>query len=528
MSDSIHRAAGLFHRRMLWREGERVEPMVALLGPAGAGKSTALRSLASECGSTVVHATLDFAEHDLDSIPAAAMVTFDMMRGWANRRELTFHRFALGLLALNEELDANRARARDQINELIRAYVRNTGRGRSMTRMERVTEAAVDVAAIGVLGHIGAGPTGEIVQTARDRAKPAIGSLLQSTARWGMRDSLRFYGNLLRAETVIDGLIALSRATPAAAVGHLLRALLADMRDNDVHRPPLPSACTCLVPGSGTRRAAKHGHAWMLLVDNADTSRGRRFLADLADARCARAVPGDGLPPAYDPLLVVAAFGEWQPGLTRWWSEPWRAEPRPGTAQRRIPPFSRAERSLWANPNEAAVTRTGDASACWYPVWLEPLNRPAGARPAARGTTSAAEADADFVGRLSAGHPAAMADLNEALTLVHPAMVDGAPNARGVMDSEGNGATAPLWRRAVTDALPDVLDGAAWHAVPDVATAAAYLADRQSAQDGRLPASPPGLSQVVESLRRHLWISTFNARPSRLWPIARGAAVHPA
>lgn len=112
---------------MQWRSDGSLapEPVVALLGPRGSGKSTALHALSRKCGGTIVHARLDFAEHpDLDPISGVASVAFSLMRGWTNlRRRPVFHRLGLSLLALNEQLDSDRAVAQVQIKRLIRQYV---------------------------------------------------------------------------------------------------------------------------------------------------------------------------------------------------------------------------------------------------------------------------------------------------------------------------------------------------------------------------------------------------------------------
>ncbi len=537
VGDSASPAAGLFHRRMLWRERDRIEPVVALLGPSGAGKTTALRALVRECGGTVVHASLDFAAHDVEPIPAAAMVTFEMKRGWTNRRrDPTFHRFGLGLLALNEKLPDDRAKARDRIKELIRSYVRNTGAGETAAQMERAAGAIVDVVAAGALSHIGAGPTGDIVESVRDRAKPVIGSLLQSSARWGMRDALRWWSDLLVSTSDIDAMINLSRGNRASATGHLMRALLADIRDNAVNHPPMRSACTCLMPDH-PGRPLPHDHSWMLLVDNADTLRGRRFLAELAAARSWRAMPPDGGRAESDPLLVVAAYGEWRAEWARRWCEPWRTQPH--YPQQRIPLFSRATHDLWAR-NSASAVAAGEPTACWYPVWLDPMDADQTARRLdLRATDLKVPELGELVHRLSAGHPGVVttleAEAEAGVVRAEPVETDGTVpddevvlDARKLMRARGERTATPLWQRSAESLLPGRVGVRPWTQLPQIVTAGAYLADRQNVRDGQLPPDMAELSTVLESLRRRLWISTFAARPSRLWPVARGDAGQPA
>ncbi len=524
--DTARPAAELFHRRMLWREPERLEPVVALLGPSGAGKSAALEALAGECGGTVLHARLDFAVHDVEPIPAAALVTFELMRRWTNTRHgPTFHRFGLGLLALNEQLPADRAQARDRIAELIRLYVRGTGPGRFAGRMGRAADAVVRLAdgvAAGTLSHIGAAPAAEIIEAVRERARPAIGALLRGTARLWVLRALRWWNDRVAGdEHYVDSLIRLSRAPSDLATSHLLRALLADIRENAVKRPPLVSDCDCLVPGPRGRRE-RHGHCWMLLVDNADTVRGHRFLTELAAARCLRAAPDDSRPAQSDPLLVVGAYGTWQAEWGRWWCEPWRARPRPDSAQRRVPLFSRATHELWAGRNAPAVAGSAEPSACWYPVWLDPMDAEHTTRRLAlRGADRGEPGLGALAHRLSGGHRGAVAALETA--------ADDAPRgATGLLNTVVDGCGAPLWQWAVERCVPGSVGTRPWARLPEIAVAGGYLADRQGEGDGRLPAELAALAATLDSLRRHLWISTFAARPSRLWTIARGDADHPA
>lgn len=130
--------ARAFLQHMVWRPGDQAEPIVALLGPRASGKTSALEALNTACGGTIVHAKRDFSVRDLDPVQAIGATVFDLQRSWVNvRHKPTFHRFGLTALALNEKLDNDRARAREQISRLIRQYVRNTPKGRAAVRVQR-------------------------------------------------------------------------------------------------------------------------------------------------------------------------------------------------------------------------------------------------------------------------------------------------------------------------------------------------------------------------------------------------------
>ncbi|MFE9557243.1 hypothetical protein ACFYOD_27630 [Streptomyces sp. NPDC006703] len=523
--------ADAFLRHMLWRYPGQRQPIVALLGPRQSGKSDLLRAVSRACGGTVVHAALDFDENPLDPVSAAALVAFQMMRGWDNLRHgPVFHRFGLGLLALNENLDADRVRAADQIKDLIQQYTRNTRGGRFATRLEQAAATTIDVAQ-GALSPLVSGPGREVVSAVREQAKPVIGFLLQSAARWGVRDALRWHISVPEAESArsIDALIRLSSASRSASVGPLMAAFLADVKDQAERHPPLRSACSCVLPAQAGRRD-RHDHAWMLLVDGAQTPSGRRFLTELAGARARNQqadVEGSG---AADPLLVLAACGQWQSEWTSWWCEPWRPTPRAATPQRRVPLLSRATRGLWAQENEAAVrVERGPAAAWWYPVWLDPMTEeqvgyamdsfdPSPARPLA----------SSVVHRLTGGHRGAFLAVLDEQFGARPAQHGSGPAVSLLSPADEQGA--PLWSAALETSLPDGLPvpGPTWSTTPAVVLTAAYLADVRTAHDPRLPAGMPELPRSLELLRRHLWVSTFTHRPSRIRDIGWGDADGPA
>ncbi|MET9887961.1 hypothetical protein ABZZ20_33495 [Streptomyces sp. NPDC006430] len=516
---------------MIWRYPDQRQPVVALLGPRQSGKTTMLRSLSQGCGSTVVHAHLDFHETPLDPVSAAALAAFQMMRGWDTlRRSPVFHRFALGLLALNENLESDRSRATDQIRGLIHQYTRNTRRGRFATRLEEAVDVTMDVVATGALSPLVQGQAREVVTAVRDRARPVIGSLLQSTARWGLRDALRWHVSIPEAEAAgsLDALIRLSSASRSAAVGPLLAAFLADAKDQAERHPALRSSCSCELPPDRAGRA-RHDHAWVLFVDGAQTPAGRRFLTALIAARLRNEQHEPGTGAAADPLVVLAACDQWQPDWTTRWCEPWRTTPLPDTPQRRVPLLSRATRALWTRQDEGGPGPDPISAAhYWYPVWLDPMSEERASYVTDDGTSLAAPVPASVVHALTGGHWGATTVLQDqresappdADTLVRERPLPAALDASG----------RPLWSRALETSLPEGLAAPEpqWTgAPPPVLLAAAYLADVRTADDPRVPPEIADLPRSLELLRRNLWVSTFFHRPSRIREVGWGEADRP-
>ncbi|HEY3606203.1 MAG TPA: hypothetical protein VGL06_01825 [Pseudonocardiaceae bacterium] len=507
-------AAHMFVRQMLWRPaGARrtPEPVIALLGPLGAGKTHTLRAISHECDSTIVHALLDFANpRGIDPFAAVGFVAFEMMRTWRNLpKDPTFHRVGLSLLALNEVLPENRNAARAKIAQLIAEYVKDTREGRRAVRVADVANASVRFA-LGVTG-IGATPQGQAVQAVYEQAKPAIADLLQGSARrLALGRSERWLAELLEDATLVDSLITLSRRRHEP-LHHLMSALLADLADNAARRTIPVAKCRCLVP----RDVHEHEHAWVLLVDNADNDSGQQFLAALVQARQQRVNVGPDREPDHDPLLVVTAVDQWTAAWGHWWQRPWQAEPDSPPRQR-IPLLSTASFDQWTHAHGVAN------AVAWYPVWLDP---PDSGETAQVPTGWADDAFGAVVRRLSGDLPAAAKEIGEQF-MTHPSAADFASGVRSLLfDDVPENA---LWQRALRANLPDdLLVRALWRVVPDAVAVACRLVE-PGATDDLDPATFPEAARTLRLLRTNLWISTFAARPSRLWSVGNGDAAHPA
>jgi hypothetical protein len=487
--------------------------MVALLGPSGSGKSTALQALSRECGGTVVHARLDFAEHpDLDPIAAAAFVAFSLMRGWTNlRRRPVFHRLGLSLLALNEQLDSSRDVAQAQIKGLIQQYLQRQPLVRFGERVPDVLFTAAEVA--NAVGGI-AVPNTDIV---RDRAKPVIGALLRSAARVGLRGAMSYHRRVPETEdaSTVDWLIALSTGPRTNAVDYVMRALLADIEAFVRDHPPASAPCDCLVPEDARDRS--HDHVWLLLLDNVRSTAGEQFVQALIKARQRRFDVPPGTTPECDPLLVVTAVDRWRPAWGQWWREPWQTK---SLGRRPIRVFSEADRGQWArHARDAPRTNT---AAGWYPVWLDPVSGDGVAGPRAGLPWNRAD-----VAALASGHPAAMNELESALDEV-ALRADGDPLPATILDVRDDEGS-PLWERAARAALPGLLPAdRTWQEIPAAVVVAARLSEPARRGDDLPVERFPDATRTQRELRTHLWISTFAARPSPLWRVSRGDEEHPA
>lgn len=480
---------------------------MGLLGPRGAGKTTALHKLAEQCGATVVHAEVDLDA--LAPVPAIVYVVFELMNEWrALTRDPSFHRVGLCLLALNETLPENRDAARERVRALLKDYVRGTRAGRVAEKLtagaSAVVELAADLTTISTQG---------VTDAIRKRAKPVISAVLQGAAWWNVQGARHWLRTLPSdaADSEIDRLIALSRHRDNV-LDHLMGAFLADIDDNVAHISEVRTRCHCVVPSD--RADERHAHAWVLLVDNAGSDNGRQFLGALIRARQQRAKALPDRRSARDRLLVVAALDTWVNGWTRWWLEPWHVDEDPG--RERIPLFSEVRPAQWA----AHIERTGEPAAeaeGWYPVWLDPLDPEEIATLA--GTAPEGWDQHTYttvIGRLSGGRASAVVAITKRIAAQlaeqppddHPEIT----TDRRARELLFQGAV-PFWREVLMTYLPNNLNGPQqWQTIPDLVSVLALL---NTDRAGNAPA------QYLTLLRRHLWLSTFEARPSRLRPVTR-------
>lgn len=519
-------AAHMFVRRMLWRPsgGPMVpEPVVGLLGPHGAGKTTALRAISRECGGTIVHALLDFAEPvAADPIAAVAYVVFEFMRSWPNLpKDPTFHRVGLSLLALNEELPTERAAARAHLEAALKDYLAATKAARQRAR---VTDVVVTSAGLAMdLAGIGATPQGQLVRAGYALAKPVIGRMLTLPGRLAVRDSVRWLRAQCEDTSLIDSLIELSHRRHDT-LDHLMGALLADLTENAARWTVPVAKCGCEPP---TTVGDDHRDAWLLLVDHPGGESGAAFLSALVDARHRRSGTSDARP-VHDPLLVVVAVDQWTAAWSHWWREPWLTE-RDAPARRRIPLLSRADMDRWAaHVSAAAADSAPNPDRAWYPVWLDPLAADEiGALTPVPGTWDRTVFHA-FVRRLSGELPAAVREIGQ-WYMAHPSADGVVADARSVFADDADDGHA-LWARALHATLPtSLLSRPLWRVVPVMLAVACHHLRLPDQPDDELDVTAfPDARRTLRTLRTNLWVSTFAARPSRLWPVIGADAEHPA
>ncbi|HKN95859.1 MAG TPA: hypothetical protein VJX10_01985 [Pseudonocardiaceae bacterium] len=519
--------AHMFVRRMLWRPpgGPVVpEPVIGLLGPHGAGKSTALRTISKECGSTIVHALLDFAEEfTADPIAAVGYVVFEFMRSWPNlRAEPTFHRVGLSLLALNEKLPTERTAARKRIETALKEYLVPT---KAAQQAARAADVVITSARLAMdLTGIAATPQGQLVRTGSALAKPVIGRMLTLSGRLAVRDSVRWLRAQGEDTNLIDSLIQLSHRRDDS-LDRLMDALLADLAENAAGWTAPVAKCECEPPEDV---GDDHRDAWLLLVDHAGGGSGQAFLSALVNARQRRSSTAGGGRPAHDPLLVVAAVDQWTAAWGHWWREPWLTEPD-APARQRIPLLSRADMDRWvAHVSAAAEDDAPNPDRAWYPVWLDPLAKDEiGALAPVPGTWDRSTFHA-FVGRLSGELPAAVDEIGQWYR-AHPTADDVVTGVRCVFADHADDEQ-PLWEQALLATLPAGLLGRPlWRVIPDVVAVACHHLRMPGQPDEELDVTAfPEARRILRALRTNLWVSTFAARPSRLWPVVGADVRHPA
>lgn len=263
-------------------------PILVVEGFPGAGKTALLSNLAARLDQQVPHAQLDLEANKQASVPQLlSALAFELSRKCPRYGALQFPRFIIGQLVMNLELDlTDRSRARRQVVEELQRH-----RG-----FEAAARVLQDMAGgvLDIMGrHVGV------------PVKPPD-NLLRQAVKWMMEHVLgqrivlgpfqEWYGHrdLGLPHNSIDVLIELRRrATNSAEEDNrqwiddlCWAAFLADLRAEFTRG----------------RRADERSLNCVVLLDNADTDLGRRFLHQLVRARSERAV---GEPDDADPMTVV-------------------------------------------------------------------------------------------------------------------------------------------------------------------------------------------------------------------------------
>jgi hypothetical protein len=468
--------------------------VVVLLGPAGAGKSHALRSISEECGAGVVHALFDFErEQRVTTVEALAQIAFELSRGWRARRAAKFTRFTLGMIAVQTNLDGM---SREQASNVLRASIDDPFRSGRAERVADRVQALVDTAQA---ADLFAPPLAETL-------KAVLPALIRTVARRPLSEAKRWHADIPEAEGAapLDALISLSRRArrqPADMTAWLTEAFLADIRENHPRMAAPDSRSPCECP-----QKRRHWHNWVLLLDNLDAPGGAEFIGDLLAARerHLRQRPDD-----HDALLIIAASGRWNPDWEAGWRPPWRAKPdKPGWT-RTVPRCRDASYEHWAGEQPMEHTHPRH-----YPVLLEPLSTDETAR--ILGTSQFAP-ECALVQRATGGLPIAVNALKDLLGQRQPR-----PGARDALRPSGAGHEADVWRTRLADVrlanrLPDIGIDEFVTAAP-IATAPWLV----PAEATSLVASA-NLGRILTELRTALWVTA----PVRSGATPDYAELHP-
>ena len=366
-SESGFSSASALTLRLLWNrargEPARPLPLVVLLGPAGSGKSQALRTVSQDLADGVVHASFDFEASGPDAREAAPVTTVEVLarladalsRGWRARRAAQFTRFTLGLLAVQAQLSGlSREQAKDELRRSVDWFASSPRFGRAADRVHLLADSAHNA--------------GIFDDAVTETVKAVLPSLIRTIGRRPLGRAKRWHSDIPRAEgaSPLDALVSLNRLAnqhPQDMTEWLTSAFLADVMENHLRMavPDEGSPCKC-----NDAKKRPHRHNWVLLLDNIERPGGATFLEDLRTAQEShlRQSPGDP-----DPLLIIATSGRWNPAWESRWCPPWLAEAGRQGRSRTVPRCGGASYEHWLGGSmpEHLPTRA-------YPVLLEPLD----------------------------------------------------------------------------------------------------------------------------------------------------------
>ncbi|MBQ0926867.1 hypothetical protein [Saccharopolyspora endophytica] len=469
--------SAMLARRLLWNratdEPSSAQPIMVLLGPTGSGKTRALQSISQDCGNGVVHAKpFDFGrEQPATTVVALAAISEDLSRRWRARRSAKFTRFALGLVAVQANLDTfDRVKARAQMSAALREFAESPRANDIAGQVDSTADAAEPL-------------LDPVLVTA---AKLVLPRLIRTIGRRSLAGAKRWHADIPEAEGAepLDALIQLSRrarSEPEAMTAWLTSAFLADVRESHpvMARPELGSPCSCENEAGKT-----HSHNWVVLLDNLDHPGGYAFLGDIIAARERHLRQHN----EHDPLLFIGTSGRWNPEWESHWHAPWKSAATRSDEVLVVPRCRDA--GHWRN--NSGVDRP---QAPVHPVLLEPLEIEETAGLIGR---SPYFSEAKLAQRATAGLPKAVEAVSEIL-----------PTARlreGRRDIlEPAESTPEAWQERLTDLrvseqLQDV-DLAEFVNAAPFATAP-WLVPAESTSLVSLPQT----GRILTELRSALWV----------------------
>jgi hypothetical protein len=506
--------------RLLWNRevGKRPRPLpvVVLLGPSGAGKTHALRSISEDCAAGVVHAMFNFERHQrVTTVEALAQIAFDLSRRWRARPAARFTRFALGMIAVQTPLDGM---SREQASNALLAAIEDFSRIRGAGLADRMR---------GWLDSTPDEVTNIFDLPLTETLKSVLPSLLNRVTRKPLSEAKSWHADIPEAEgaSPLDALISLNRQArkqPADMTAWLTAAFLADIRENHprMAAPEPGSPCACDNPDK-----RRHWHNWVLLLDNLDAPGGAEFIGNLLAARNRhlREHPND-----HDPLLIIATSGRWNPDWEAGWRPPWQVQPDKPDRTRTVPRCRDASYEHWAGEQPLEHTHPRH-----YPVLLEPLSIDETAQILG---TSQFASECALVQRATGGLPAAVHALQDLLRQRQPQ--PGARDALQPTDATDAGRTrltgatdagrtrltgaADAWRTRLTgarlaDHLPDIGIDEFVSAAP-FATAPWLVPAEATSQVARA-----NLGRILTELRTALWVTA----PTKGGATPNYAELHP-
>lgn len=277
----------------------RPSPIVVFTGGRGNGKSALLKELADRMDQQIPHASIDCeqAGHTTTSELLSGL-TFELNLQRGRYRRLTFPRFWVGHIAISEKLKSTDP---DSACRQIEGTLRRHGRSDQLrtflesnapVNVQFTGDGANSVQAQNINGPVifYGGSRGR-VQDARRSREGVLKGLSRPWRRLDLEGGRRWYGHQGRGLRHDSGhvLVNLNRIAGSHDVDDqreadvlLWEAFLADLREN-----------------FGRWKAASWSLNCVILFDNADSPRGRRFQEGLIEARRRH-------PAQPDPLTVVA------------------------------------------------------------------------------------------------------------------------------------------------------------------------------------------------------------------------------
>lgn len=498
-------ARRLLVNRVVTEPYPRKQPVVVLLGPAGSGKTEALHKISRDCRDDVVHTMFDFAvepgrTQPVTTVEALTGIARGFARDWTNRRSVRFTRFALGLVAVQADLNlTHRHLARDDLRSAIKDW----------SRIRRAEQAANG---LGTMAE-DAGTMNIAPAPVLSALRLALPELIKTVARKPLGKARRWHADIpeARGASAEDALIRLNdsaRDDPATMTSWLTQAFLADIRDSHPRMAATEPGSRC-----GCDERDEHYHNWLLLLDNLDHEGGAQFVTDLSDARRRHL---EHHHEDHDALLVLASSGRWNTDWESDWRAPWRSAPLKRDGLAPVPRCDTASHLQWAGRQNADQTPP-----TYYPVLLPALTGRETARVLGVKTT---DLRCELTQKATGGLAMAVHTLMPLLAGNEP--TPGSRNLLGPVPAGTDPADEPqetaLWRERLVKLRLDQHLGDV--GIEDLVSAAPFAtAPWLVPHSSPSLISAPQIGRILTELRSALWVTA----PARGGATANYAELHP-